>query len=249
MKTYKHWTENDNKKLKGLYPDPSMSVQEIAKQLGRTTNSIKGQAFNLGLRRPYRGTWTETEKQKLRELYATMRYYKEISKHFPGRTKYAIMQRVKILGLKRNSIGKQSPLAIRSEQAAYMAGLIDGEGTVSLRTITRSARKKGFSIASYVAVYNCNTKVVKWIHETTRLGHVRKRCQNSFTRRPVWEWVIRDLVGSACLLRTVLPYLIIKRQQAMLVLDFCENRKLWTTYTDKELAMIDKIRELNRRGI
>lgn len=61
MKTYKQWTEDDNEKLKGLYPDPSMSVQEIAKQLGRTTNSIKGQAFNLGLRRPYRGTWTETE--------------------------------------------------------------------------------------------------------------------------------------------------------------------------------------------
>lgn len=159
------------------------------------------------------------------------------------------MQRVKILGLKRNSIGKQSPLTITSEQAAYTAGLVDGEGTVSLRTITRSTRKGGFSIAPYIAVYNCNTKVIEWIHETTKLGHVRKRCQNSFTRRPVWEWVIRDLVGSARFLRTVLPYLIIKHQQAILVLDFCEGRKLWTTYTDEEIAMIDKIRELNRRGI
>lgn len=194
--------------------------------------------------------WTPTEIENLNRLYPTQPFIQSLLEHFPGRTVNQVRCKARHLGLKRTArVGPQEAIGVKIAQAAYLAGLVDGEGTISLRTVRHPERRRKIVINPYVAIYNCVPEVLYWIHKTTELGHIRQRCPTKHQRKPVYEWITRSLVDCARISRTVLPYLIIKRRQAELLLEFCENRALWTTYTDHELTIVDKMRALNKRGI
>lgn len=104
---------------------------------------------------------------------------------------------------------------------AYMAGIIDGEGCL---TISRQIRKdrKNPSFKTSITVSNTDRRLVDIFHENfggviyeTKDNRVSKGWANSFT----WHCSIGN---SAIFLKAILPYLIAKKAQALMILEFQE---------------------------
>mgnify|MGYP007064307882 FL=1 len=62
----KKWSEKDELKLKELYCNKNISLEEISKIIGKTKRSVIYKANTLGL---YRDKWNEKLEEKLKELF------------------------------------------------------------------------------------------------------------------------------------------------------------------------------------
>lgn len=107
-------------------------------------------------------------------------------------------------------------------EIAYMAGIIDGEGTLSI-TGREALSKRGTPYWNYdleVTVTNTSVKLMKWLvakfgGETMPRGKPLKK-----THKQCYRWRLRDNAARIVFLRAVQPFLVIKRRQAELLLDY-----------------------------
>jgi hypothetical protein len=107
---------------------------------------------------------------------------------------------------------------------AYMAGLMDGEGSFSISKITKP-NGKNIHYAPNIRLYNTNPKIINWTIQNfggapswssnnggniVGLKSQKKMCQWFLTGRPRMEKFILS----------ILPYLRAKREQAELLLEY-----------------------------
>ena len=134
---------------------------------------------------------------------------------------------------------------MKDVEIAYLAGLIDGDGTISIQA-DRGKHKPVVSIS------NTNREVLEWCKNLIGQGSIsskktyKKHHTPSFNLR--WEYDIAlDIAKKCC------PYLIIKKERAECILGWKLVVKRNGKYTPKELRkkeeLIAEIRRLNKRGI
>lgn len=133
-------------------------------------------------------------------------------------------------------------------QLAYLAGIIDGEGSFYIG-ICRNGR----SFMCRIYVVNTNKELVNWLKETFGgLIYSRKSIKN-----PQWkiryEWVVdKPAIDPFC--KLLLPFLIIKKKHAEIMIEFRNSfiagRK--NPISDEILAFrtecYKKIKALNHRS-
>lgn len=145
------------------------------------------------------------------------------------------------------------------ERRAYLAGMIDADGT-----ITASSKKlKDGGLAApdvIVLLVNTNFDLIEWVKETVGYG-----CAYFTKSKPVredqdqrnWRPVHRyQVTGQAAreLLAVILPYLIVKVENANLCLSLPKRGVNYTYRASPEqikegYAIVQKIRQNNRRGV
>lgn len=106
---------------------------------------------------------------------------------------------------------------------AYLAGLIDGEGTVSLR------RKIGNHFNIEVYITSSNKPMLEWVQRIFGGKIYTYLRKNDNVRLPQHKWHVHSRDAEA-LLRLVQPYLIIKGLHAELALRFRENMNRDTSW-------------------
>ena len=114
----------------------------------------------------------------------------------------------------KKKIDKKLKINILSiEDAAYIAGILDGEGSVLL--------DKGGSITYHVRVkvYNTFPGIVEWIALTIGHGNIHKRKKYSDDHKQGWEWCITGR-RAIDLLKQLYPYLKIKKLQAEVAFEY-----------------------------
>lgn len=139
------------------------------------------------------------------------------------------------------------------EEAAYVAGFIDGEGTIGIIRETRKEALAGFRYTAYFSVCSTDMNVLEAIR--SMMGNGRIISTHHKKAKPHHKDVfkltlspnqIRDVVPK------ILPYLIIKREQALLVLEFLDIKQGTNNYTnnnmEKQHSFWQKARFLNQRG-
>ena len=102
---------------------------------------------------------------------------------------------------------------MKSEDVAYLAGLIDADGSIYLGNYQSGGRTYK---RQTVTVTNTNYEVLQWIVDRTGFSKpylVEKRPN----RKPLYRWVVSHK-RARNVLRMVLPYLIIKKSKAIEVL-------------------------------
>lgn len=127
---------------------------------------------------------------------------------------------------------------------AYLAGIIDGEGTVTVARRYNGSRNKTYYQPSLV-IANTSTRLRDWLV-------VRGFSSGLYTAssgNPCWKMSAGGLaLGSV--LCALLPYLVIKEPQAQLVVEFCQLRgdqKIRDKPTPRMLQIYGELRRLNMR--
>jgi hypothetical protein len=129
---------------------------------------------------------------------------------------------------------------------AYIAGFIDGEGTVSLK-------KNGMkwpTVLPYILVTNTNLAILEWIKLTLDCGGdiYRKRSTSEKWKE---AYVLRyNTCDTRKVLPLICPYLKLKLKQAELIFEF---EKIGSVFGNKEKAdlkwnYLKQVQELNKRG-
>lgn len=139
-------------------------------------------------------------------------------------------------------------------QAGYIAGLIDGEGTITVYT-RRGEGRKSHEMTVKVTVANTRLEMLYWLIGTTGNGYISKASENGI-HKTLYTWMLCP-EQIRVLLPLILPYLVIKRRQAELVLRILAIRSDFKAehrycYSDAEIeeifAIHQEIRQLNQRG-
>jgi hypothetical protein len=104
---------------------------------------------------------------------------------------------------------------------AYLAGIIDGEGCIAIRKSKRTGTCKSTRYAAAVTVGNTSCHLIEQLVGTFGVGCVTYRYPTK-TKRACYLWSLPSR-GAREVLRAVQPYLIVKREQAAVLLEFIDN--------------------------
>jgi hypothetical protein len=137
---------------------------------------------------------------------------------------------------------------LSGEDLSYLAGIIDGEGCVSLHG--RRRPDLGYCTPA-LQITNCDRRLTDWLCEQLG-GSVYVRDDGRENRRPAFHWAIFGAKARE-IIRRVEPLLRLKGEQARLVLRMEPsrgrgNRRLSDSEREERISAIVEMRELNRRG-
>jgi len=131
---------------------------------------------------------------------------------------------------------------------AYVAGLIDGEGSISIGVW----EGKGFNPQLTILSSTSKTFTEKVLEKTnigrikvnrSRIPHKEKKKRNSYNLN------VGGMPEIYRILNGVLPYLILKKEHAKVMMKYIEyrsKRKQGEGYKEPEVKMVKKLRKLNR---
>ena len=154
---------------------------------------------------------------------------------------------------------------LSTEELAYLAGIVDGEGSISLiRTRQhhrpaehRNSRSNGNPhpgiserLVLIVAVGMTEGVIPDWLY-TEFGGQLHYRVNKNPRWKDRWDWTACSQIGSS-FLKAILPYLVVKKHQAELAIEF-QNARVTGHPLDDVRRLLDEsiyedMRELNSRG-
>lgn len=177
-------------------------------------------------------------------------YHLKTSRHGTEETathKSEYRQRIKELNQTSRETGFSHPDTISSIDIAHIAGFFDGEGSV--RVTTRESREKGekgFPLYAMTASIGNSDYPILLQCQSLFSGNLAPMRVAS-TRKPIWMWRVGSNKAQD-FLKTILPYLKIKREQALLAIEFQDyHREHWQAFhvycTPEVLARKEQFRQ------
>lgn len=139
--------------------------------------------------------------------------------------------------------------------AAYLAGLIDGEGCIFIIRARRKDSTRGFIYNSGLDITMTSYFILKFCHAVTGVGSLNKRkyaVKKNWKR--AWKWRVCSNQAVEVLTQ-IFPFLKLKKQQAEIVMLF-QSRMYFHgrghKLTNKEYAFQQKLwrqmKKLNKKG-
>lgn len=138
----------------------------------------------------------------------------------------------------------------------YIAGFVDGEGYLGIRKHSRDDVRFGFHIQLSVKIaQRLGDEMV--LYELKKLydGHISKtRKPKNPQQCPSVCWEISGTKRVKKFIEDLLPYLVVKKKQALVLLEFIKIGRV-TSYDkakeiqEKRLKLYEEIRRLNARGL
>jgi len=132
-------------------------------------------------------------------------------------------------------------MSIPDVELAYIAGFFDGEGCVGIGR--RGFQNNGAAVFNtYIDISQKKREVLDWIAERFT-GTVRWRPNGTGSHNPgggLWVWRIDGNLQCATILKLIKRFVIVKRDQVELVLQFCETRHAITDVQKDNLVSLVK---------
>lgn len=102
---------------------------------------------------------------------------------------------------------------------AYIAGILDGDGSISL---IRENRASGFKYYPCIQLSNVFEGMIDLLHQT--FGGCKKiKSRQAHAKKIQYVWNVRGLDSCQFVLEKILPFLILKKKQAIRLLNFVKN--------------------------
>lgn len=144
-------------------------------------------------------------------------------------------------------------------ELAYLAGIIDGEGTVTLEWSGRRAKRSLMpGLRPTVHITNTDEILIQHCLNVLKKFNIKPQIRSQpvgyKSRKKRCYWLkIQGLSRVKKLLEPIKPFLIVKSAQAALLLEFINHRgdprlAKGKKYGQVEKGILDKIRALNLRG-
>lgn len=136
--------------------------------------------------------------------------------------------RARYTRLKAQRAAQREPDAIETltpEERAYIAGLVDGEGSIYVAAVGPERDRTVYPIVTVAMTHH---GVIEWLTERLQAGTVKLHNQTNLRRHPYMKPQYRFQVfgkRAQLLCNAMLPYLKVKHEQARLVGEFpCDAR-------------------------
>lgn len=135
------------------------------------------------------------------------------------------------------------PKLISSTQRAYLAGFLDGDGSIYVRLKPNLTYRYGFQVAPYIVLFqSCKDRdKFEKVCSLINLGYLRER------KDGILEYTINRQAAIREFLKAVAPYVIMKKEQVDLMREILDMKEQIGGKEDFELLMrlVDHFRELN----
>lgn len=140
---------------------------------------------------------------------------------------------------------------LTEQEKAYLAGIVDGEGTITLR------RTKGRIVVYAIALTNTNGALILHVGRLLKRAGIRTYLSKHACwagrkgYKAGWQLLLAGIDNTKAFLNMIRPYLVGKARQADLVLEFLSNRRSGHHVGRKsarDLMIYDMLRDLNARG-
>lgn len=170
-----------------------------------------------------------------------------------------VLSRTDILGRRRRWVRGVGRRPLNTPEAAYIAGILDGEGWLGASKVKDPKVSAGFYIRPQVVVSMTTDVIFTWL-KSLRIPFWNGKCvlRQRPDFNPKWKNVSQlSFSGNAIrwLLPQVVPYMQLKRRQAELVLLVAErgferqhSRLRERGFPTAQLRIYKELRRLNKRG-
>ena len=126
---------------------------------------------------------------------------------------------------------------------AYIAGFLDGDGSIFFQIIPRPDYKQKFQIRSSIAFYQDSkyVEILEWLKEMFESGYIRHR------KTGISDYTVVESKKVKILLKLLQPYVKLKKKQVNLGLEILEKLNNKESNEDflKICKLVDKFKELN----
>ena len=139
---------------------------------------------------------------------------------------------------------------MRDIDRAWLAAVVDAEGSIIVSRIKQGPQvKRGYSFRATLSISNTNEDFLQHVKQIIGTGNLCRLPEH----RKNWKDKFQYLANANTLraiLPEILPYLIIKREQAKLVLEFLSqiNVGIRGDYPNDLQVLYSRIRTLNAKG-
>ena len=127
--------------------------------------------------------------------------------------------------------------------ASYIAGFLDGDGSIYVRLKPNETYRFGFQVAPNIVFYQSKkeTKFLKRLEKMIGGGYIR------FRNDGIAEYIIGDTKTMRDLIKRIKPYLVLKKAQANLLIQILNQKEKVRTKKDflKLVRAIDLYKDLN----
>ena len=134
-------------------------------------------------------------------------------------------------------------LKLTQTQLAYLAGFIDGDGSIYVRLKPNDSYRYGFQIAPYIILFQSKKDEAnfKRICDMLNCGYLRKR------KDGILEYTIGRKDEILDLIKNIKPYLILKQRQANLLEEIFKLKASVKNKQDfsKLIDLINSFAEIN----
>ena len=146
----------------------------------------------------------------------------------------------------RRAISREDEIVLmKQEEKAYIAGFLDGDGSIMAQLVTRKDYKLGFQIRVSIVFYQKTThqEHLLWLKKQLGFGYIRAR------RDGMTEYTIVGLREVEHVLKLLYPFLRLKKELARNVLKIIERHPPQRQMTRSQLLklsqMVDKTARFN----
>jgi hypothetical protein len=134
-------------------------------------------------------------------------------------------------------------MKLRPTERAYIAGFLDGDGSIYVQAKKNDTYRYGYQIAPSIVFFQSakSEKLFRELHELLQLGTMRKR------KDGILEITVTRIAEILHMIAIVKPYVRLKRRQLVLLEQILEMKQLVQNEKDFRslLQYIDSYRELN----
>ena len=130
----------------------------------------------------------------------------------------------------------------------YLGGFFDGEGYISLIRHKDTRVKKGYTLHPFMRITNTNKEILEEINKLAK-GKIKSKPKQLGCKQ-CYMVEIQDLKSMFEFLCKIHPFLVIKKKQAELMIEFCRGRidNKNKRYSEEDYKLSFKFTELNKRG-
>jgi hypothetical protein len=129
---------------------------------------------------------------------------------------------------------------MEEEKLAYIAGIMDGEGSIMIqrqasKSFMEQRAKRGCYHSDYAPAFRIGMQervALDLIVSVTGLGEVVEE-KPYHHKRPMYRWVLRSKYDITEFLTLILPYLLVKKEQAKLALKFVTE---WVSFNGARIT-------------
>ena len=111
-------------------------------------------------------------------------------------------------------------------EAAYMAGIIDGEGSIYIGNFSKNPTTGALYYQTNIEISNTDEPLIDWIHSTfggRKALYTRKQMAAN-SRKQVYRWMATGILVDH-IVKLIYPYIITKKRQCEIMLKMRETYK------------------------